>query len=287
MLKWDSPRDKENYKMMCSYCHQTGSRGWRTPEKPVDWETMITRMDGFGGLYKHTQKTLVKSLVETYSDEAVANWPPFVPPSAPKGAATQARITEWDMGDQFKVMVHDIEPGRDGLMYAVDMARNAVVTLDPETGKRKVHRLPGRYRGPHSIEPDNDGHMWITCCASGEMAKFDVNTKIFTIASSAEAPAKRGSYPHTLRVNPKDPEGLIWYTDAGSELLFLHSPENNEGEGIPPPEQRPGGWRWKRRVARDHALRDRLFPGRRNDLVFQTQRKPHRPDRPENTGRQY
>ncbi|MEE3230214.1 MAG: carboxypeptidase-like regulatory domain-containing protein, partial [Planctomycetota bacterium] len=39
MLKWTSMKDKENYKMMCSYCHQTGSKGWRSPELPVDWDT--------------------------------------------------------------------------------------------------------------------------------------------------------------------------------------------------------------------------------------------------------
>ena len=94
MLKWTSKKDKENYKMMCSYCHQTGSKGWRSPELPVDWDTMIRRMDGFGGLYRHTQKTLVKRLVDTYSEAAVAQWPAFVPPPAPRGLATRARITE-------------------------------------------------------------------------------------------------------------------------------------------------------------------------------------------------
>ncbi|MDK1021511.1 MAG: carboxypeptidase-like regulatory domain-containing protein, partial [Candidatus Hydrogenedentes bacterium] len=49
MMKWDSDADKENFKMMCAYCHQLGTIGFRSPEEPVDWETMITRMDGFGG----------------------------------------------------------------------------------------------------------------------------------------------------------------------------------------------------------------------------------------------
>ena len=225
MLKWDSMKDKDNYKMMCSYCHQTGSKGWRSPELPVDWHTMITRMDGFGGLYKHTQQTLVKRLVATYSDEAVAKWSPFVPPPAPKGIETKAKITEWDMGNKFKVMVHDIELGPDGLVYAVDMHRNAAVSLDPKTGERKVYRFPGKYRGPHSIELGNDGNMWFTLCTSGEMAKLDLKTKKFTITSSAEAPARRGSYPHTLRINPKDPEGLIWYTDAGRNSCFSLHPK--------------------------------------------------------------
>ena len=224
MLKWDSMKDKDNYKMMCSYCHQTGSRGWRSPELPVDWETMIRRMDGFGGLYKHTQETLVKRLVDTYSDGAVKKWPAFVPPPAPKGVETRARITEWDMGNQYKVMIHDIELGPDGLVYAVDMARNATVSLDPRTGKREVYRFPGKYRGPHSIELGNDNNMWFTLCSSGEMARLDLKTKKYTLAPGAEN-GRRGSYPHTLRINPKDPEGLIWYTDAGRNSCFSIHPE--------------------------------------------------------------
>jgi len=216
MLKWENEKDRQNYKMMCTYCHQSGSRGWRTPERPIDWETMIRRMDGFGGLYKHTQDTLVKRIVDTYNDEAVAKWPAFVPPPAPTGAATKAKITEWDMGKQFEVMIHDIELGPDGLVYAVDMAQNAMVTLDPATGEREVYRFPGKYRGPHSIELGNDGNMWFTLCISGEMAKFDMKTKKFTICSSAVAPRGRGAYPHTLRINPKNPEDLVWYTDAGT-----------------------------------------------------------------------
>lgn len=129
------------------------------------------------------------------------------------------------MGLQLKAMVHDIEPGSDGLMYAVDMGQNAVVILDPETGERETYRLPNRYRGPHSIEPDLEGNMWITCCISGEMAKFDIKTKAFTITSSAEAPACRSSYPHTLRVDPKDLAGLIWYTDAGRNSCFSIHPK--------------------------------------------------------------
>ncbi|MCS1411931.1 MAG: hypothetical protein M2R45_05133 [Verrucomicrobia subdivision 3 bacterium] len=74
------------------------------------------------------------------------------------------------------------------------------------------------------MELANDEHMWFTMCASDQMAKFELNTKELLVCSSAEAPAKRGSYPHTLRINPKDPEGLIWYTDTGRNSRFsIHS----------------------------------------------------------------
>ena len=225
MLKWKNKKDRENFKMMCTYCHQAGSLGFRSPEEPVDWETMIRRMDGFGGLYKHTQETIVKRLVDTFSPDAVEKWPKFVPPPAPRGLVTKVKITEWDMGERFKVMIHDLEVGPDGLIYAVDMAKNATVSLDPKTGERAIYPFPGKYRGPHSIELGNDGKMWYTLCISGEMAKFDLTTKEYTIASSAAAPARRGSYPHTLRINPADPEGLVWYTDAGRNSCYSMHPE--------------------------------------------------------------
>ncbi len=228
MLKWEKAADKENYKIMCSYCHQTGTVGFRSPEEPVDWDTMVTRMDGFGGLYEHTQENLVERLIATYSDEAVAKWPVFVPPPAPTGAATQVAITEWDMGNKDAASIHDIELGTDGLIYAIDMHQNGIHTLDPETGERKTYRLDMPYKGPHSIERGNDDNMWLTLCSSGEMAKFDVNSKEWTVASSAEAPKTRGAYPHTLRINPADPEGLVWYTDAGANACFSMHPDTME-----------------------------------------------------------
>ena len=225
MLKFDSMRDKLNFKMFCMYCHQVGSVSWRSPEKPIDWATMLTRMDGFGGLYPHTQGTIIQRLIETYVDDAVLKWPKFVPPPPPSGTAAKARITAWDVGRQFKNSYHDLELGPDGVVYVVDTSFQFVTSLDPKTGEQHEYPLPRGSYAPHSIELANDGNMWVTLCASGQMAKFDLSTKQFTIYSSAEAPATRGSYPHTLIINPKDPEGLIWYTDAGRNSCFSIHPK--------------------------------------------------------------
>ncbi|MDA8960598.1 PQQ-binding-like beta-propeller repeat protein [Akkermansiaceae bacterium] len=224
-LSFDSPRDRLNFKMMCAYCHQIGTVGFRTPERPVDWETMIRRMDGFGGLYPHTKETITQRIIDTYKDDAVKSWPAYVPPPAPSGMVTKAKITAWEMGEPFKGSFHDLEVGDDGLAYVVHIGKQYTATLDPETGERIYYRLPRGSHGPHSIEPDNDGEMWLTLCVSGEMAKFDLKTKEYTILSSAEAPAERGSWPHTLRIDPKDPDGFIWYTDAGRNSVFRLHPK--------------------------------------------------------------
>jgi streptogramin lyase len=260
LMKFDNDDDKANFKMSCGYCHQIGTAGFRSPEEPVDWETMITRMDGFGGLYKHTQETIVNRIVNTYSPAAMKEWPAFVPPPAPKGAATKATITEWDIGRQDACMIHDLELGNDGLVYAVDMTNDAMYSLNPATGERKTIAIPGGKdpgadtnprKGPHSIEADVDGNMWVTLALSGQMMKYDVKSGEFTIVSSAPAPRPRGAYPHTLRVstNPKqDPKGRVWYTDAGSEVFSL-DPKTNEvvQYKLPTADQGVGGGRGESR----------------------------------------
>ncbi len=260
MMKWEDEADKANFKMSCGYCHQIGTVGFRSPEEPVDWETMITRMDGFGGLYKHTQDTIVNRIVSTYTDEAMKEWPAFTPPPAPKGAETKVKITEWDMGRQDACMIHDLELGSDGMVYAVDMTNDAIYSLNPETGEQKVIAFPGGKDpssdtnprlGPHSIEADHEGNMWMTLALSGQMSKYDVKTGEFTIVSSAPAPRPRGAYPHTLRVETdlaKDPKGRVWYTDAGSDVFSL-DPATNEVVQYPLPtaDQAVGGGRGESR----------------------------------------
>lgn len=242
LMKWEDPMDKRNFKMMCAYCHQIGTIGFRSPEEPVDWETMVTRMDGFGGLYKHTQETIVDRLLTAYSPEAEENWPKYEAPPAPTGRATKAVITEWDMGKPDMCMIHDLELGDDGLVYIVDMVNDAVMTVDPETGDREVYGVPGGkdpdsdanpIKGPHSIEKAPNGDMWITLALSGQMAKFDVKTKEFTQVSGAPAPRPRGLYPHTLRIAD---DGTVWYTDAGAGVFRL-DPETMEVRGYKLPSK--------------------------------------------------
>ena len=141
MLKFDSMRDKLNFKMFCCYCHQVGTLAFRSPEQPIDWATMLTRMDGFGGLYPHTQGTIIHRLIETYVDDAVLKWPQFAPPPPPSGTAAKARITAWDMGRKFKNSYHDLELGPDGTVYVVDTSFQFVTSLDPKTGEQREYRM--------------------------------------------------------------------------------------------------------------------------------------------------
>lgn len=233
MLKIDDEEQRMSFKMSCTYCHQVGTLGFRTPEEPVDWQVMITRMDGFGALHPDLKKTIVKKLVDTYAEDAPKKWAKWTPPEAPKGKALALRVTEWDMGYKRQTMIHDLELGHNGLVYAVDMANDTLVSLDPKSGERREYRVPGgkepnsdepMAQGPHSLECDADGNIWITCAIGGKMAKFDVKTEKWLVVSSAPDPARRGVYPHTLRVDKK---GVVWYTDAGRGVYSLDPNHDN------------------------------------------------------------
>ena len=232
-LKIEDEEQRMSFKMSCTYCHQVGTFGFRTPEEPVDWEVMIKRMDGFGALHPELKKTIVKKLVDTYAEGATKKWPKWTPPEPPKGKALALRVVEWDMGNKRQTMIHDLELGHNGLVYAVDMINDALVSLDPVTAERKVFRVPGGKEpysdepmtmGPHSLECDAAGNIWITCAIGGKMAKFDVKTEEWLVVSSAPDPAPRGIYPHTLRVDKK---GVVWYTDAGRGVYSLDPNNGN------------------------------------------------------------
>lgn len=122
-------------------------------------------------------------------------------------------------------MIHDLEFGKDGLVYVVDMIQDCMRTLDPKTGERVNYPIPGGKTpdsdempivGPHSIEVTQEGDMWITLAMGGKMAKFDPKTKEWTIVPSGTN-NRRGGYPHTLRCLP---DGTVWYTDAALNSVF-------------------------------------------------------------------
>lgn len=266
LVKFEKVADKENFKMACAGCHQVGTLEFRAPEEPVDWETMIIRMDGFGALFKHLQESIVTRLLDAYSEKAMEDWPPYTAP-VPEDSVLASRITEWDVGYRDVSTVHDLEVGKDGLIYAVDQSNDCIYILDPKTGVNEEYVIPNsralprtdpqqldphrdttRYHpGPHSIEADADGNMWLTLAGGGQMAKFDVTTKEYTVMSGAPAPALRGGYPHTLRIDHKT--GYIWYTDAAREVYRLspNPPYEVKEYKLPSADQAVGGGRGESR----------------------------------------
>ena len=104
-----------------------------------------------------------------------------------------------------------------------------MVVLDPETGSTdSLSSFHARYAMDHiPSKQQTTAVCGPRCAPAAKWLRFDIETKQFETYSSGEAPKKRGNYPHTLRINPKDPEGLVWYTDAGSNSCFSIHPQTH------------------------------------------------------------
>ena len=89
------------------------------------------------------------------------------------------------------------------------MANDILVSLDPVTAERKEYRVPGgktpysddpTTMGPHSLECDADGNIWITCAIGGKMAKFvrqyaDLRTSLSDAAKAYGEDVRSGQFP--------------------------------------------------------------------------------------------
>lgn len=279
LIKFESQDELQAFRARCTYCHQTGTEGFRTPELKEDWHMMTDRMvrnpqrsggggegqaaqmaerarqrrqapaaNNEGGNQQREQRRarpgrygrfdnaedyisdLNERLFAAFGDDSKLPTIEFEPPD-PKSVG--AVITEWPMGRKDSAVVHDLEIGHDGKIYGIDMANDVLVILDPKTGERENHPVPGGkdpeteedyVKGPHSIEAAPNGDMWITMAGSGEMGKFVPSTKEWKLVPGGEN-GQRARYPHTLRF---DQDGLCWYTTAGDRGVFRINTETYE-----------------------------------------------------------
>ncbi len=215
LLEWPSERVKGDFSRACANCHQIGDRVRWTRRTRAEWQSIIDRMIGYGGVpfFDETRDVLLDTIATTFSPDAPQ--PVFDVPPPISGEAARVVIYEWEIDPEEKPGCHDLEIGLDGTVYTV----GGVYALNPETFERNKYDVRG---GGHSIERDADGDMWITAPGPEQMIKLDVETKEFTYFDQARVGDDLGSYPHTLRFDARD---RIWYTLTRSNHVCLFEPD--------------------------------------------------------------
>ncbi len=213
-LEWPNQRVKGDFSRACANCHQIGDRVRWTRHTRAEWQVIVDRMIGYGGVpfFDEAREVLLDTIAETYSPDAPV--PVFDVPPPISGDAARVVIHEWEIDPDEKPGCHDLEIGLDGTVYTV----GGVYTLNPKTFERAKYSVGG---GGHSIERDANGDMWITAPGPEQMIKLDVETKEFTRFDQARVGDDLGSYPHTLRFDDRD---RIWYTLTRSNHVCLFEP---------------------------------------------------------------
>ncbi len=145
----------------------------------------------------------------------------------------------------------------DGMLYFTQSSQAILTVVDSRTGETllKRSRIPG-VSNIYSSPVGADGRVYITgrggttivLKRSGKLEVL-VTNKLDDVFNASPALVGRQLFlrgrkslyclenqvadgtseknPHTLRINPEDPEGLIWHTDAGSNSCFSIHPKTH------------------------------------------------------------
>lgn len=235
-------REREQMVRQCTYCHQQGSAATRVKRDDVEWQKILSLMARMGGGLDMDFREKIPQLFNAAYDPATAvprltkGWdqPGFAPP--PNAEVRRAVIDEYEMGGRSS-MQHDMIVTPDGIAWSVDMATDTLFRLDPSVpgGAREAFKIPtdnlglGGFDasgalpantdmrvGPHSLQADGQGNIWITLAVGNKLAKFDTTARTFEIHD-----LPHGIYPHTLRIDKK---GRVWYTIAVSNHVGMYDP---------------------------------------------------------------
>jgi virginiamycin B lyase len=246
-IPFSSPAEREQFKLDCMVCHQIGSPQTRKIRDEQQWAGVIKAMRALYAQAAETPAAIQtdKRRIEILSAWSKANKPHFKLPPTVTGEAARAIITEFDIGREDSYC-HDLEVDRHGIVWVVDIGQDALYRMDPRTGKKTSYQIPAgdsqkipwsysgynTHVGPHSIEADEQGRLWITLAFGNKLAMFDPATESFR-TFTVPAP---GVYPHTLRV-AKD--GTVWFTLYISGHIGKFDPKTERFTLYTPPT--PGG----------------------------------------------
>jgi streptogramin lyase len=256
--KLTDEHDREQFVRQCTYCHQQGNAATRLVREPEEWNKVLARMARMGGGLDADLRARMPELLNAAYDPETAvpaltrGWQSvdFAPP--PSAEVRRAIVDEYQLGGRSS-MQHDMIVHPSGQIYSVDMATDSLFRMDPSVpgGARERFGIPREgvplggimgsgalpsntdmHVGPHSLQVDPEGAIWITLAVGNRLAKFDPRDNSFVIE-----PLPNGIYPHTLRI---DGRGRVWYTIAVSNHVGMYDPATGQHEVIRVPARSLG-----------------------------------------------
>ncbi len=255
LVRLDVPAEREEFTRQCGFCHQQGSHYTRLVRDEQEWKKILVLMGRKGAMLSSgLREKLPRIFNEAYEPETAV--PELVAAArktqvgaVPASEVLASVVDEWDLGGPGS-MQHDVMVHPDGSVYGVDMPFDKLHRLDPITGARQSWKIPddGLPRGgvfanksttpnpssdervgPHSLQHDAQGNIWITLAVGNRLAKFDPKTQQFEIVRLAA-----GFYPHTLRIDPK---GRVWFTMSASNHVGMYDPATGKDVEIQLPHR--------------------------------------------------
>jgi len=211
-------------------CHDPASPLAHMPRDAAGWEAIITLMRNQSEAYA-TFLPMDKVKVAAFlASNKYGSVPAALDPYAKSAnVATTARITEYQTGDATS-WAHDIavDP-RTTLVWVGDYGRNELISIDPRNGQQSIYPVPIEASGPHTLNFDRDGYLWITLQHASSIARFDTATNKWRLYPGFPT----GSLNHSFALDSegyvkKDVHGRITFTLWGNNRIGQLDPATGE-----------------------------------------------------------
>jgi streptogramin lyase len=124
----------------------------------------------------------------------------------------------------------DINP-KDGSAWYVKLYANRIGRIDPVTLEIEEFATPEI--GPRRPRFAPDGMLWIPGFDTGELVKFDPQTRAFTHFKLPTLAPNEYETPYALNVHPVT--GMVWITSNMSDRIFSFDPNREEFTSYPLP----------------------------------------------------
>jgi virginiamycin B lyase len=258
MMSAPGPEDQKAGLLNCTSCH-TLERIVRSTHDADEWTHVITRMHGYGAVSQPVkpqpmldrgragtpeQYRKFAEYLATINLSKVDKWQyPLKTLPRPKGEATRAIVTEYDVG-RATTEPHDVVVAKDGSVWYSDFGEMFISRFDPKTLKLTEYPVtkfkPNAPEGQLSLQLDTDGKLWFDMMYQGALGTLDPKTgetKFYPL------PAKWND--DRVQLNflglRHDVDGRVWTKSVGTQDIFRLDLKSGNWDKFHPTSQLPAG----------------------------------------------
>lgn len=203
----------------------------------IDWPTAINADFNF---FSARQGDLIaKYLAENFPRTTATLPAEKYRYGAPLSVTAKTTIREYQFPND--ALVREMVSAPDSeYFWGADVRRNMIVRLDGATGETKWFKPDFKgSTGPHTIVPDDSGHMWVSMIDNDQFSRFETKKeqwKLWTLRPSnlPDTAAMAGSaIVHDMSIDSRghlarDKYGKVWVTLVGSNQLGTLDPDSGE-----------------------------------------------------------
>jgi len=187
----------------------------------------------------------------------------------PKGKATRAVITEYDLPRE-TIQPHDVVVDADGVAWYSSFGEQNLGKLDPRSGKVTEYPIalykPGFPTGTLGLRQDRDGNLWLGNMYQARIVKFDRKSESFQFWSLPSEANIDAAQVNMVSPQSSHIDGKVWSQNNGFAGVHRLDLASGKIETWEPFKSAPKG--------EPHNIYD-VIPDSKNNLYFTDFRQRH------------